>query len=119
MAIRVCSLACDSANFVMQQRNRKRDGAHIAAIPSWLLAKLISSVTERSSGTTSTNRIAQGQRNQKLASLAGSMQKRDMTLEAIELALLAENRNRCDPPLLDTEVRMIARSIGRYEPWVR
>jgi hypothetical protein len=87
----------------------------LAVIPSWLLAKLISPETKGSSRISSTNSIAQGQRNQKLASLAGSMQKRDMTLEAIESALLAENRNRCDPPLSDTEVRMIARSIGRYE----
>jgi Bifunctional DNA primase/polymerase, N-terminal/Primase C terminal 1 (PriCT-1) len=88
----------------------------LAAIPDWLLSKLISPVARCSSGTPPTDRIAQGQRNQKLASLAGSMQKRNMTLEAIELALLAENRNRCDPPLPDTEVWAIARSIGRYEP---
>jgi hypothetical protein len=88
----------------------------LATIPVWLLSKLISPVMQRSNGTPPIDRIAQGQRNQSLASLAGSMKKRNMTLEAIELALLAENRNRCDPPLSDSEVSAIARSIGRYEP---
>jgi hypothetical protein len=88
----------------------------LAPIPQWLLSKLISPVTQRSSDTPPTCRIPQGQRNQTLASLAGSMRKRDMTQEAIELALLAENRNRCDPPLSDAEVRTIAHSVGRYAP---
>jgi len=60
-------------------------------------------------------RIPAGQRNQTLASLAGSMRRRGMSQEAIEAALLVENR-RCGPPLPDTEVQRIAASIGRYAP---
>jgi len=60
--------------------------------------------------------IAEGGRNATLASLAGSMRRRGMTPEAIEAALLAENAEKCVPPLDDDEVRTIARSIGRYEP---
>jgi hypothetical protein len=88
----------------------------LADIPSWLLSKLVSPVTQHSNDIPPTDRIPQGQRNQTLASLAGTMRKRGMTQEAIELALLAENRNRCDPPLSDAEVHAIARSIGRYAP---
>ena len=88
----------------------------LADIPSWLLSKLVSPVTQHSSDTPSTDRIPQGQRNQTLASLAGTMRKRGMTQEAIELALLAENRNRCEPPLPESEVRSIALSVGRYAP---
>lgn len=61
-------------------------------------------------------RISAGQRNQTLASLAGSMRRRGMSEEAIRAALQAENQQRCDPPLPDTEVQRIAASIGRYAP---
>jgi hypothetical protein len=59
-------------------------------------------------------RIREGSRNATLASLAGTMRRPGMTQDAIEAALLAENTSRCDPPLPETEVRLIARSISRY-----
>lgn len=58
--------------------------------------------------------ILAGQRNASLASLAGTMRKRSMSAEAIEAALLEENRNRCNPPLPEDEVRRIAASVARY-----
>lgn len=61
-------------------------------------------------------RITETQRNNTLASLAGSMRNRGMTQEAIYAALSVENEARCDPPLADTEVRTIARSVSRYPP---
>jgi hypothetical protein len=61
-------------------------------------------------------KIPEGQRNQHLTSLAGSMRRRGMGEAAIEAALLKENQERCHPPLPDEEVRTIARSVGRYEP---
>jgi len=88
----------------------------LAAIPDWLLTKLSTQVTQCPSSSPSTRRIPLGERNQTLTSFAGSMRKRGMTQEAIELALSAENRNRCDPPLSEAEVRTIARSIERYAP---
>ena len=39
-----------------------------------------------------------------------------MSQEAIEAALLEENRGRCAPPLQEAEVERIARSVGRYAP---
>jgi hypothetical protein len=44
------------------------------------------------------------------------MRSRGFTREAIEAALLEENRLRCDPPLPNAEVTGIARSISRYPP---
>jgi hypothetical protein len=44
------------------------------------------------------------------------MRSRGMTERGIEAALLEENRLRCDPPLSETEVIGIARSIGHYPP---
>ena len=60
--------------------------------------------------------IPEGTRNVALTSLAGTMQNRGMTRDAIEAALLAENRTRCEPPLPDDEVVAIAESVARYEP---
>jgi hypothetical protein len=59
--------------------------------------------------------IAAGARNLTLASFAGSMRRRGMSTAAILVALMVENRGRCQPPLDDEEVERIARSIGRYE----
>ena len=59
--------------------------------------------------------IPDGQRNVALASLAGSMRRRGATREAIEAALLEQNRT-CETPLDDAEVRRIARSVSRYDP---
>jgi len=59
--------------------------------------------------------IAKGERNAKLASLAGTMRRRGMSEEAIAAALLEENK-RCIPPLAEDEVRRIAASISKYAP---
>ena len=61
-------------------------------------------------------RIASGERNHTLASLAGSMRRRGMSENAILAALLVENAERCQPPLAEAEVRSIVRSIARYAP---
>jgi len=61
------------------------------------------------------NRIKSGERNAALTSLAGSMRHRDMTVDGIRAALLAENEQRCDPPLDEKEVEAIAASVSRYE----
>jgi putative DNA primase/helicase len=66
----------------------------------------------------SDNIIPNGQRNDTLARMAGSMRHKGFPLEAIELALGVVNQQRCQPPLNDTEVRSIAQSIGRYAPTV-
>jgi putative DNA primase/helicase len=59
----------------------------------------------------------QDRRRKTLVSLAGTMNKRGMGLEAIEAALLAENAAKCDPPLSESEVRNIAADIvKRYPP---
>ena len=59
--------------------------------------------------------IPNGERNVLLTSLAGSMRRRGATREAIEAALLAQNRT-CETPLPVDEVQAIAGSVARYEP---
>jgi len=60
--------------------------------------------------------IANGARNDTLASLAGAMRRRGMGQAAIEAALQVENAARCQPPLDAEEVRKIAASVSRYDP---
>jgi putative DNA primase/helicase len=66
-------------------------------------------------GDSNDGRIKDGQRNDTLTSLAGTMRRRGMSYEAILAALLEENK-RCDPPLDDREVETIARSVSGYDP---
>jgi Protein of unknown function (DUF3987)/Bifunctional DNA primase/polymerase, N-terminal/Primase C terminal 1 (PriCT-1) len=87
----------------------------LAKIPNWLMALLLTDGGEpkRQSNGRVGDQIPQGQRNQTLTSLAGTMRRRGTSLEAIEAALLAENK-RCDPSLPENEVLSIARSVSRY-----
>lgn len=61
-------------------------------------------------------KVPRGKRNDHLTSLGGTMRKRGMSREAIEAALVEENRLRCDPPLSEAEVRRVAASIASYRP---
>lgn len=58
--------------------------------------------------------ILEGKRNSTLTSLAGSMRHRGMSEAEINAALQQVNRDRCEPPLPDNEVRLIAASIAQY-----
>lgn len=89
----------------------------IAPGPRWLLDMLTTTTqVDRPGQMTSGEVIPEGQRNQTLLSLAGSMRRRGMGRAAIEAALLAENKQRCVPPLNECEVGAIAGSVSRYEP---
>jgi hypothetical protein len=59
--------------------------------------------------------IPEGQRDNVLTSLAGSMRRRNATPAAI-LAALREQNERCVPPLNDGDLQRIARSIGAKAP---
>lgn len=61
-------------------------------------------------------RIREGGRNVILASVAGSLRNRGLDAETICIVLLELNQRRCEPPLAETEVVDIGRSIGRYPP---
>ena len=58
--------------------------------------------------------IPSGERNNVLASIAGTMRRRGLEEAEIAAALLEVNANRCNPPLPDHEVRRIAASVARY-----
>jgi hypothetical protein len=62
------------------------------------------------------DRFAKGNRNNRLASIAGALRRQGGTEDLILTALHAINGSHCKPPLKDTEVERIGQSIGSYPP---
>jgi putative DNA primase/helicase len=68
--------------------------------PGWLLRRIEQAPEEICDGICENHdAIPKGKRNDVLASLAGTMRRKAMTVSAIEAALLEENQARCKPPL--------------------
>lgn len=88
----------------------------LAEAPLWLLDQVKEQEQRVVPPAAVADLIGEGTRNSTLASLAGTMRNRGMEPEEIEAALQVINRRRCVPPLPNTEVSNIARSIGRYAP---
>ena len=88
------------------------DACEIAPTPDWLM-ELATKKRPAQAGLEGQT-IAEGQRNARLISLAGTMRRRGMPHEAIEAALQEVNRRQCQPPLPDSEVSEIAESIAHY-----
>lgn len=65
---------------------------------------------------TSPDNIAQGNRNNELTRLAGSLRRAGLSELAIASALKVENLRICKPPLDDIEIQSIAYSVSRYTP---
>jgi hypothetical protein len=89
--------------------------------PQWLLDYIDAENTPEAgnqnpdSTTKAGEKVGPGDRHKYLVSQAGSMRRRGMSEKAIEAALIAENRERCDPPKTDAQVRQIAVSVSRSE----
>jgi len=60
--------------------------------------------------------LTEGQRDDLLTSLAGSMRRRGASHDAILAALREENDQRCNPPLPDRDLKKIAKSIAKKSP---
>ena len=93
------------------------DRDKLRPIPSELLKhikqqyKTVSKTTKATDG-----KIPEGQRNKTLFEIGCAMRSRGAMQASIEVALLQENTDRCDPPLTDDEVqKIIARSVS-YDP---
>lgn len=61
-------------------------------------------------------KISDHQRNVTLTSLAGTMRRRGMSERAILAALRVENASKCAPPIEESEVEAIAKSVAKYPP---
>jgi hypothetical protein len=60
--------------------------------------------------------IQNGQRNSSLTSVGGFMRRKGLDSDEIEVVLQAINLKSCEPPLPESEVAGIARSLARYSP---
>jgi hypothetical protein len=90
---------------------------NIADAPPWLLERIATGRQHMTANRPDNpSKVLAGGRNKSLTSWAGAMRRPGMSQEAIEAALMIENRNRCEPPLPEDEVRRIAVSVSRYEP---
>jgi hypothetical protein len=105
------SLYANGAEYVLEE-----DLPAAEAPEAFLKLLKNSSPVKKSEKTAPGETIAAGERNNTLISLAGTMRHRGMSDEAVLQALLAENQERCDPPLSESEVQSIAESASRYEP---
>ena len=83
----------------------------LAACPSWIEGKPASN--DKPSKVAD---IPQGQRNNALASIAGSMRRQGCSADEIHTALISVNQARCKPPLGFRELKRIADSIAGYPP---
>jgi putative DNA primase/helicase len=90
--------------------------APVADAPGWVIERLTAhSPMPAATAQASPEAVTKGGRTNRLVSLAGTLHKRSMAVEAIEAALLAENAAQCVPPLPEAKVRAIARDIpARY-----
>jgi len=76
--------------------------------------RLLSALTSRKPLTGSGEFIREGNRNERLTSVAGSLRNQGLDQPAIEASLLIINDKRCQPPLPENEIKKIATSISRY-----
>lgn len=119
------SLHASGQRYAFDETSGGRDGLiNPAPAPQWLLDYAAVENTpefgsQNQASPTKTpvrEKVGPGGRHKHLVSQAGSMRRRGMSRAAIEAALLVENRERCDPPKPEAEVRQIAESVSRYEP---
>lgn len=84
---------------------------YIVEAPDWLLDLCIK---KKEKVHVEGGKVAEGQRNKHLASIAGSLRKNGLGEKAIRESLMIANNDQCDPPLEESEVREISRSIASY-----
>jgi hypothetical protein len=91
---------------------------HVPQCPAWLLERIAKERRGHAKGETAggAESWSEGERNTKLASLAGNLRRNGLSVEKILTALLAVNETCCRPPLPKKEVEKIARNMGRYTP---
>lgn len=98
-------------------KNHAPSTTPLAPAPEWMLKILTASAPViQSENVEDKSAIANGGRNNTLTSIAGVMRRKGMSEDAIYQALLIENKQKCIPPLSESEVKQIASSVTRYTP---
>ena len=108
----------DSGREYVWEAEHTPDNTPLAPLPDWLHTLMLNG-RERASAPrreAPAEKVTEGGRNDALFRLACSLRGKGLGETALTAALLAENRDRCDPPLDDREVEKIAGSAGKYSP---
>ena len=87
----------------------------LAPLPQWV-RELRSAHSPTFATDQGGDRIPTGYRHSALVSFAGTMRRRGLTETEMLGALFVVNIERCDPPLTEPEVRVIAQTIATYAP---
>lgn len=95
------------------QRYQIERSTPLAPVPSWLVDAMEARPTAAGGAPALNETIPQGFRDTALTSVAGSMRFRGLVAEEILPALKAINARRCQPPLPDSALERIARSVAR------
>lgn len=95
------------------------DKIKVAKAPEWWLRGTLESSTwkpqsQESEKLGETKQVRKGSRNSTLASMAGVLRDKGLSVDAIKYSLMDYNKTHCDPPLFEDEVTQIAQSYGRY-----
>jgi len=92
-------------------------GSELLLPPDWLEALLQQARGPSDQGSPNSPDFAvQGGRNDFLTREGGSMRRRGYDEDMIFTCLFQINKKRCKPPLSETEVRTVAKSVCRYAP---
>jgi putative DNA primase/helicase len=86
----------------------------IVRAPGWIL-QLLNNNKELEFAS---EKISEGLRSSYMCSIGGALRSRGVSFKGILACLVEENLARCEPPLSNTEVFTIARSMMNYQPTV-
>jgi hypothetical protein len=92
------------------------DEVPLAPLPEWVITLAHAATNGNGAPFTLPDTIPEGGRNDTLFRLGCSLRAKGLSEPAIRAALLAENQERCHPPLSEHEVDVIAASAGTYPP---
>lgn len=95
------------------------DTNELKPVPSWLIDlvenRKSTDKSQKSIISSENGLINEGSRNQALLSIAGTLRRKGMNKDEIFPLLSAVNQNRCNPPLDESEVESIAKSVCKYD----
>jgi replicative DNA helicase len=89
----------------------------LADMPEWMIDALRETSPVQPVEYTSTEgKIISGGRNDSLFRMAGALRRKGLNDDEIFAAIQPYNLRRCEPPLTEAEVQLIAKSANRYQP---
>lgn len=94
----------------------KNEGHRIAHFPKSVLSRIRKESSNGQNALPLPDLLEEGERDNMLASLAGSMRRRGASEKGILAALREENETRVVPPLPDKDLKRIAKSIAKKDP---